>query len=95
MKQTEHKAELAVLIFFKHTAQVKLYVGQFDQLSGIADKTQGYAIADYLLFFCYSFKGRAHRERFISPIAVAFLCKNYFQRYRTVYRFFGYSFNPG
>ena len=53
MKQTEHKAELAVLIFFKHTAQVKLYVGQFDQLSGIADKTQGYAIADYAIHvFC-------------------------------------------
>ena len=31
-----------------------------------------------IFYFLLFLQGRAHRERFISPIAVAFLCKNYF-----------------
>ena len=37
MKQTEQQAELRIFVFLNHTAQIKLNVGDLNQLTTIAN----------------------------------------------------------
>ena len=50
MKQTEHQAELGVFVFLQHTAEVKLYIGELHQLSGVADDSQDLSVADDAIY---------------------------------------------
>ena len=46
MEQTEHQAELCIFVFFEHTAQVELDIGEFDKLTGVAQQSYGCSVAD-------------------------------------------------
>ena len=50
VKQTEHQAKLGVFVFLQHTAEVKLYIGELHQLSGVADDSQDLSVADDAIY---------------------------------------------
>ena len=71
MKQTEHQAKLGVFVFLQHTAEVKLYIGELHQLSGVADDSQDLSVADDAIYILCSVEIFEHSgmSRFLAHTA--------------------------